>query len=86
MELGTSCQANISSTNPEIPCILWNPEVHYFVDKSLPHVPVLSKINPVPTLIYIREDPIYHYPCVCARWCQNTREIEISHFAGVLRV
>jgi hypothetical protein len=66
MELGPPYQADISSASPEIPYIVWNPEVHYCVDKSLPLVSILSQINPVPTLIYIREDPIYHFLSVCA--------------------
>jgi hypothetical protein len=66
MGLGPSCQANISSASTEIPCIVWNPEVHYCVVKNLPLVPLLSQINLVPTLIYIGEDPIFYNPSVCA--------------------
>jgi len=32
MELGPSFQGNISSASTEIPCIVWNPEVHYCFD------------------------------------------------------
>jgi hypothetical protein len=66
MELGPSGQANISSASTEIPCIVWNPEVHYCVDKNLLLVPILSQINPIPTLIYVVEDPVFHYAPVCA--------------------
>ena len=41
----SSGEANRSSTIQEIPCILWNPEVHYCIDRSLPPVSFLSQIN-----------------------------------------
>jgi len=71
MERGPSCQASISSASPEIPCIVWNPEFHYCVDKNLPLVPFRSQINVVPTLFYVGEDPVFHNPSVCAWWCQS---------------
>jgi len=43
----SSWEANGFSASQEIPLTLWNPKVHCRVYKSLPHVPVLSQINPV---------------------------------------
>jgi hypothetical protein len=42
-----SWEASSCSANQEIPCILWNPKVHYRVHKSLPPAPVLSQMNSV---------------------------------------
>lgn len=46
---GASWEANISSDNEEIPCVLSNQKVRYLAHKSSPLVPVLSRINPFNT-------------------------------------
>jgi hypothetical protein len=43
-------RANSHSTSQEIPCLLWNPSVHYHVHKRPQLVPMLSHMNAVHTV------------------------------------
>ena len=47
MEQIPSWEAIRFSASQEIPHMLWNPKVHYWIHKCLPPVPVPSQINPL---------------------------------------
>jgi len=59
-----SWEANRFSASQEIPCILWNPKIHYRIHKCPPPAPVLGQLDPVhtPTPHFLKIRPIILLP------------------------
>ena len=80
MEHSPSWEAKRSSDCQEIPCILWNPKVHYCIHKYLPPLPVLRQYNtihPSPShFLMIHFNSIIPYTPRSSKW---TLSIRSSH-------
>jgi len=66
-----SWEANWFAASQEIPCILWNPKVHYRTHKRPPPVPILGQPNPdhIPTSHLLEIHPnIIH---LCSNFLSN---------------
>jgi len=55
-----ACESCSPSPSWEIPCIVWNPKCPFCVHNILPHVSIMSQMNPVhafPSYFFLRSNP-----------------------------
>ena len=77
MEQSLSWEANRFSASWEIPCILWNPKVHYRIHTCPSPVPIQSQLNPVntPTPYFLKIHLTIIFPSMpgSPKWCPSFR-------------
>ena len=84
MKQNLSLNASSSSAGQEIPCILWNLKIHYYLHKSPMCVSVLSQIDAAHTLpatsfnahfnIILPSTSRHNFNCNC-----NVSSVSVSH-------
>ena len=77
MEQSPSWKGNWFSASQEIPCILWNPNVHYRIRKCPPPVPIVSQLDIVHDLtshfLKIHLNIILQSTLGSPKWLDRTR-------------
>jgi hypothetical protein len=62
-----------------MPCILWNPKVHYCIHNSPPPVPILNQSSPICAPIPSLENLPHYYPPIYAWIFQVALSLRLPH-------
>jgi len=88
MQQGPSWEANRFSASKKIPCLLWNPKVHYRIYKCPPRVPIVSRINSGQASLshmFKIHPPIYSWDLQVFSFLQISQPKPSIHFYSPIR-
>jgi hypothetical protein len=88
MEQGPSWETNSFSASQQVPLLLWNPNVHYRVHKSLSLVHILSQMDPVltfpPNIPKVHSNVIFISTCKFSEWPFSFKSYSTNFFCILL--